>query len=168
MLTDAANSRWEADALDVLPDGRSILLRLAAPEPALEAISNEVLARWEGAVLSEGEANGEWTAIREFHWAHDGGVLVKVPLTPDRVAALHEALAAMNDARLHVSAGGNVAYVSMPGASGLHARLSALRLEGMTLRGDAPLWIGARGSAEIVRSVKEALDPQRRFPHLDD
>jgi hypothetical protein len=84
------------------------------------------------------------------------------------VAALHEALAAMNDARLHVSAGGNVAYVSMPCASGLHARLSALRLEGMTLRGDAPLWIGARGSAEIVRSVKEALDPQRRFPHLDD
>jgi glycolate oxidase FAD binding subunit len=168
VLTEAANSRWEADAVDVLPDGRSLLLRLAAPEPALEAISVEVLERWDGAVISREEENRAWTAIREFHWAHEGGVLAKVPLTPDRVTALHEALTAMNDARLHVSAGGNVGYVSMPDASGFSARLSALHLEGMTLRGDAPLWLGTRGSAEIVRSVKEALDPQRRFPNLDD
>src|SRR3954470_23474739 len=38
VLIEAANTRWEPDALDVLPDGHSILLRLAAPEAALNAL----------------------------------------------------------------------------------------------------------------------------------
>ena len=31
VLTDAANSRWECDALDILPDGKTVCLRLAGP-----------------------------------------------------------------------------------------------------------------------------------------
>jgi glycolate oxidase FAD binding subunit len=168
VLTEAANSRWEADALDLLPDARSILVRLAAPEPALDGISREVLARWPGAVLAEDEANRAWTDLREFRWTGADGSLVKVPLAPDRVTALHHALASMEGARLHVSAGGNVGFISAHDASGLDAALRSLNLEGMTLRGTAPLWLGARKRPQIVQAVKEALDPQHRFPSLDD
>lgn len=166
VLAEAANTRWEADALDVLPDGRSVLLRLAAPEPALEAISREVLGRWSGSVLSAEDASRAWSDISEFRWAHADGALVKVPLTPDKVAALHGALTEMGEPRVHVSVGGNVGYVSTRDASGLDNPLRALHLEGMTLRGNAPLWLGERRSTKIMCSVKEALDPQSRFPSL--
>jgi hypothetical protein len=54
-----------------------------------------------------------------------------------------------------VSCGGNVAYSDTP-------------VPGLTLRGDAPLWIGPRGKSAIEAGVKAALDPQNRFPTLDD
>jgi hypothetical protein len=38
----------------------------------------------------------------------------------------------------------------------------------MTLRGDAPLWPGLKSRAELMHGVKQALDPQNRFPNLDD
>jgi glycolate oxidase FAD binding subunit len=168
VLTEAANSRWEADALDVLPDGHTILLRLAAPEAALDAISREVLSRWPGAVLTEDEATRAWSDLREFRWSGVDRVLVKVPLTPDRVATLHQALTNLDNARLHVSAGGNVGFISSHDAPGLDAALRSLNLEGMTLRGSSPLWLGARRRPQIVQAVKESLDPQHRFPSLDD
>ena len=82
LLTDAANSRWEPDALDLLPDGKTVCLRLAGPASALEAISREVLARWPGQTLSAAEADVAWADLREFRWAHAGGVLAKVAITP--------------------------------------------------------------------------------------
>ena len=39
---------------------------------------------------------------------------------------------------------------------------------GLTLRGDSPLWIGGRPRFAIEAAVKQALDPQDRFPTLDD
>ncbi len=36
------------------------------------------------------------------------------------------------------------------------------------LIGDAPLWRGVRPQTAITGAVKEALDPQTRFPSLDD
>lgn len=168
VVIEAANTRWEADALDVLPGGHSVLLRLAAPEPALDSIAREVLTRWPGTVLSSEEAASTWADLGEFRWAHAEGALVKVPLTPDRIPSLYQSLAAMDDARLQVSAGGNVGFVSVHDATGLDKRLRALELQGMTLRGAAPLWPGLRRSPEIARRVKEALDPELRFPSLDD
>jgi FAD/FMN-containing dehydrogenase len=38
----------------------------------------------------------------------------------------------------------------------------------LTLHGEAPLWPGARPRSEIMRAVKTALDPQNRFPPLDE
>ena len=78
VLMDAANSRWEPDALDLLPDGKTVCLRLAGPASALETISREILARWPGQALSAAEADAAWAELREFRWAHAGGVLVKV------------------------------------------------------------------------------------------
>lgn len=168
VLTDAANSRWEPDALDLLPDGKSVLLRLAAPESALDAISREVLARWPGTVLTVGEAETFWSDIGEFRWAHEGGALVKVPVTPGQTPALRRALAGLDSARLHVSAGGNVGFVSLRDAAPLDAILRSLNLNGVTLRGAGPLWHGAPRFPQVTQAVKTALDPDDRFPSLDD
>ncbi len=168
ILKQAATARWEADALDLLPDGRTVLMRLAAPEPALDAISREVLARWDGAALSAADAIAAWEDIGEFRWVPADALLAKVPLTPDRVPALHDALARISGTQLHVSAGGNVGFVSTSDAAAIEAVLGTLQLRGMTLRGPGPLWLAGRGQPQITRAVKDALDPQHRFPSLDE
>ncbi|MCX6912959.1 MAG: FAD-binding protein, partial [Verrucomicrobia bacterium] len=171
VLTEAANSRWELDALDLLPDSKTVCLRLAGPAPALEALSCEVLARWPGQVLSVAEADAAWTELREFRWAHSGCVLVKVAITPAVVPALYAVARSLEGTRIHVSAGGNVAFVSLPSsvpAAALQERLRALSLPAVCLSGNAPLWCGTHTDSAISTAVKQALDPQNRFPGLDD
>jgi len=167
-LTEAACARWECDALDILPGGKSLLLRLAAPESALDSIASEVMARWPGATLSREDAEEAWTDIREFRWADTDASLIKVPITPGGVPALHRALAAAHDARLHVSGGGNVAFLSSRAFTAIDEFLRDLNLKGIALRGGGPLWCGVRRRSEISRAIKEALDPQHRFPSVDD
>jgi len=171
VLMDAATSRWEPDALDVLPDGKTVCLRLAGPAPALETLAGEVLARWPGQALAASEADTLWSEVREFRWAHPGGVLAKVAITPAVVPSLDAAARTLDGARVHVSAGGNVAFVSLPPSvqpAALQERLRALGLPGVTLRGNAPLWCGTRTTPAIDSAVKQALDPHDRFPGLDD
>jgi hypothetical protein len=38
----------------------------------------------------------------------------------------------------------------------------------MTLRGGGALWPGKRADAKVYRAVKAALDPQGRFPSIED
>lgn len=167
-MVEGAKSRWEPQALDLLPDGKSVLLRLSAPETALEALSREILSRWSGVALSNEEAVAVWTCIREFRWAHENGTLIKVPLTATQVPAFHRA---MTGVRTHISAGGDVAFVSLApesNSNGVDAALQQLGLSGLTLRGSAPLWRGSRKNFKIGAAVKHALDPQNRFPSIDD
>ena len=171
ILTEAANSRWELDALDLLPDGSSICLRLAGPSAALESLADEILAHWPGRKLTEAEADVLWAELREFQWAHTGLPLLKVALAPGDVVAFHQTIAALDGARAHISAGGNVAFVSLAAAdqfAALDEKLRALQLSGVTLRGDAPLWSGTRTASKISHAVKAALDSENRFPSLDD
>jgi glycolate oxidase FAD binding subunit len=171
ILTEAANSRWEPEALDLLPDGKTVCVRLAGPASALEALAREILARWSGQALAPAEAEAAWSELREFRWAHDGGVLVKVAITPSVVPPLDAAVRVLGGARVHVSAGGNLAFVSLPASlppAGLEEKLRALNLHGVTLSGSAPLWWGARPTQAIAAAVKQALDPQGRFPSTDD
>ena len=171
LLMDAANSRWELDALDLLPDGRTVCARLAGPASALEAHSREILTRWPGQALSAADADATWAGLREFRWAHPAGVLVKVAVTPAVVPSLHTAVCSLDGTRAHFSAGGNVAFVSLPSSvqpAALQERLRGLGLPAVTLCGNAPLWCGAHTTPAIAGSVKQALDPQNRFPSPDD
>jgi hypothetical protein len=98
-------------------------------------------------------------------------VLVKVAITPAVVASSDTALRSLDGARVHFSAGGNMAFVSLPPTvqpSALQERLKALGLRGVTLCGNAPLWCGTRTDSAISTAVKQALDLQNRFPGLDD
>jgi hypothetical protein len=76
-------------------------------------------------------------------------------------------------ARVHWSAGFNVAFVAFPVSAESGAtwnRLSNLLAEwgltALTLDGAAPLLWGARPDHRIETAVKRALDPDDRFPGL--
>jgi len=128
-----ANSRFEADALDVLPGGETMLVRLAGPGKALEVLAKEI----GGEIID----NAIWNEICETRWHF------KTELTLDQIGEFKAA---------HVSCGGNVAFSQTPPPRGL------------TLRGDFPLWIGGRPRFAVETALKHALDPQNRFPKLDD
>ena len=171
LLIEAAKSRWEPVALDILPNTNDVGMRLAGPAPALEVIAREVLARWQGEKLTPESAEVLWTSLREFGWAYAEGPLIKVPITTAMLPAFTRALDSYQGARIHVSSGGNVAFVSLPDekdASAFNDQLLQLGLSGLTLRGRGPLWCGTKGKTAIAQAVKNALDPNNRFPALDE
>jgi glycolate oxidase FAD binding subunit len=171
IVVEAAGSRWEAHALDILPVKCEVCVRLGGPAQALKEIAKDILARWPGEQLSAAEAQRVWLDLRELRWAHAQGPLIKVALTPSVVPALHRGLQPFEDARIHVSSGGNVAFVSLSTpeqTSALSELLRRLSLAGVTMRGEGPLWCGLQTRPKIVEAVKQVLDPGNRFPGLDE
>lgn len=201
ILCEAGSSRWELDALEILPGTCHVCLRLAGPSPAVCEIADHILTRWAGEKLSEADAQKLWTQLREFHWVHRDGPLIKVAMTPALVPALHRELQSLDAPRIHFSGGGNLALISLPmsrsrddspeskdadsGEQRVHQKkapqqfgnsdfrtlneaLLRLGLSAVTLRGEAPLWCGVQRRANIAQAVKQALDPQNRFPGLDE
>ena len=171
IVLNAAGRRWELDALDIPPGDLSIVMRLAGPATALQFIACEILSEWPGLILAADEAETFWGNLREFAWAHRGGVLAKVVLAPAQLPALHRLFATLDGVRFHIGAGGNMAFVSLPPAADtrkLSQGLSTLGVLGVMLRGAGTLWLGVRGETKIAGDVKGAMDPQNRFPTLDD
>lgn len=164
IFTEAARGRWEIDALDAGLEEAAVFARLAGPADALDPLAAEILARWPGTTLTSGDANFFWQSIVGCRWAHSNGTLAKVALTPARVPDFAERVRALPGARGWLSAGGNVGFVSVPAG----AALPELAWPGVTLRGDAPLWLGPRRGFKVMQSVKTALDSQGRFPGLED
>ena len=103
------------------------------------------------------------SGIDPADWAPADHPLHKLALTPSELPALTAAVRALAG-RVHVSAGGNVAFVSLP----IGANPAALKLPAMTLRGAGPLWHNAPPTPAIAAAVKTALDPQNRFPSITD
>lgn len=163
IFTESANTRWELDALDAGLEEPAVYLRLAGPPAALDTLAAEILARWPGTSLTSGDGNYLWQSITGIRWAHSGGALAKVLLMPSQVAMFATMVRAQAGARGWVSAGGNVGYISLPAG----AAMPALPWSGVTLRGQAPLWLGPQPRFDVMRAVKAALDPQDRFPQLD-
>jgi glycolate oxidase FAD binding subunit len=165
----AGSARWELDALEASPAEGAVFARLAGPAAALDALVAEVFARWPGTTLTGDAAETLWRSVGEVGWAHADGPLVKVALTPAQVPEFVAFLKTEAGARTWLSAGGNAGYLSVP--AGFPWPSVAKAMEGkpaVTLRGDAPLWPGARPRFEVMTATKAALDPQGRFPQLDD
>ncbi len=170
-LAEIVRSRFEPAAIDIPPGSNGLLVRLEGPASALDALANDLLQCWPGEKLGLEEAEMLWTNLQEFAWADPHGSLVKVALAADLLGAFSESLANIEGVRVHISSGGNVAFVSLRAAQQaglLSDALSRLMLSGLTLRGDAPLWLGTRSQPQIARAVKSALDPEGRFPGLDE
>ncbi|MDR3402906.1 MAG: FAD-binding protein [Chthoniobacter sp.] len=171
IFTEAANARFEFDALDAAPRELGVLARLAGPAAALEVITREIFGRWPGKVVPESVAETIWADLGGFRWADPIAPLIKVALSPASVVGLGQAVRSLDGARLHLSAGGNLAFVSLSSptqAGELDEHLQKMRLCGVTLRGDASLWLGPRTRPAIAGAIKQALDPLNRFPSLDD
>lgn len=161
-------SRFDLEALELEPPG-VLWGRMGGLPESLDA-RMERLVKFLGPsarVLRGDEEAALWEAAREFSWVAPESSLVKVPLTPGRVAALEERLGDRAVGRRY-SAGGNVAWIAWPGdLDNLDAILASLELGGLCLMGPARraplgLWTG-EGLAE---RVKRALDPAGRFGSL--
>jgi glycolate oxidase FAD binding subunit len=171
ILIEATSRRWEPEALDVPAGATAVYVRLGGPQKALGELAKDILERWPGEVLSAPEAGAFWSDIIEFRWAHPQGMLVKVALTPDKITLLTEAMVGLDGPKVHISAGGNMAFVSLRStaqANTLNERVKKLGFSGLMLRGEGPLWIGKQSHTAILDAVKKALDPENRFPSLHD
>ena len=171
ILVEAANSRWETHALDILPGAYDVCMRLGGPAQALQEIADDVFARWPGEKLGDVDAEKIWSDLREFRWVHADRPLIKIALMPTFIPPLYRAVQRFEGLRIHVSSGGNMAFVSLAApkqAVELNELLRNLSLSGVTLRGEAPLWCGLQPRAEIAQAVKHALDPENRFPPLHE
>jgi len=164
ILSEAANARWEIDALDAALEEGAVFARLAGPAAALDALAQEIFSRWPGTALTDGDAAYLWQSVTGLRWAHTGGTLVKVALSPALVVDFIACVRAQPGARGWISAGGNVGYLSVPPG----AARPSLAWPAVTLWGDAPLWPGAKPRFEVMTRVKAALDPNNKFPGLDD
>ncbi|MES2692696.1 MAG: FAD-binding protein [Verrucomicrobiota bacterium] len=164
IFSEAARARWELDALDAALEEQAVYARIGGPAEALDPLVAEILGRYRGEAMTPGEGSYIWQSVVGCRWAHSGGTLAKVALTPLDVPDFAATLRAQAGVRGWISAGGNVGYVSVAAGEAL----PKLKWPGMTLRGEGPLWLGPRRSFEIERAVKAALDPQGRFPGLED
>jgi glycolate oxidase FAD binding subunit len=160
----AGSARWELDALEASPAEGAVFARLAGPAAALDALAVEVFAHWRGTALTDDAAENLWRGVGAMTWAHEEGLLVKVALTPAQVSEFVAFVKAQPDSRTWLGAGGNSGYLSLPVGSAVRL----LAWPAMTFRGEAPLWPGARPRFEVMTATKAALDPQGRFPQLDD
>jgi glycolate oxidase FAD binding subunit len=162
IVMEASRARWELDTLDVSLTGRAVFMRLGGPSDANHALATEILTKWPGEVVTDADA--WWSGVTEFTWASSRDVLLKVPLTPTRITRLVDDLP--ETARVHITAGGNSAWISLPTSdvTALDTKLRELRLSGLVLRGDSPLKLGDWPTTALADRVKAVLDPVNRFP----
>lgn len=162
-MVELARGRLELDAIEYAPD-LGLIIQIGAPQPALDSLCSDVMGRWPGEVTRWGaeEAAGYWRALTEMKWAQGGDRLVKIPVTPSRIARLESALM---DFSRHYSAGGSALWIACD-ESQLDAVSEVLmreQLKGLVL-GGSRRWVGWWMDDSIVGAVKEALDPEGRFP----
>jgi glycolate oxidase FAD binding subunit len=172
------SSQMDFFAIDLAPtpDGAILEVRLGG----LAAAFPERLARLRsltggGDILMDATDAAGWRATREFTWRPEDAALVKVPVTPGRIARLETELIGPSTGSGHVhpsppvrrySAGGQVAWLTWPPAEldGLDAALKALDLTGLVVLGQpGRTRLGARTGQSFERRVKAALDPEARF-----
>ena len=160
----------DLEALDLRPDARGVTVYarlggLAEALPARLDRLSRLLGR--GDIVEGPDDAALWHAAREFAWAPAGAALVKVPLTPGRVAAL-EAELARTPAERRYSAGAQVAWLAWPGpAADLDRMLINQGLSGLMLLGEpgagGPLLGLPRSNHAFARRVRLALDTAGRF-----
>jgi glycolate oxidase FAD binding subunit len=165
-------SQMDLHALDLAPgpEGATLWVRLSGLAAALP----DRLARLRGLtgggeVLAEADDFALWRDAVEFVWVQAGWSLVKVPVTPGRIAGLEAELARSETGQSlfvrRYSAGGQVAWIAMPGPLDvLDGTLTALGLSGLVMLGQPGRpRLGARTGETFEQRVKAALDPQGRF-----
>lgn len=162
-------SKFDINGLDFAPTGQgwTVWVRLGGLATALDERVAELGRLTGGGERLAGDAEaGQWQDANRFAWLPADAPLVKVPLTPGRVAALEAALPA--DAARRYSVGGNLLWLGWdkPIAE-LDSLLARNELSGLRLRGpvESP-WLGKRPGGAFVERVKKALDPDNKFGAL--
>lgn len=180
-LVRVRQSTFELDALDLLPPS-TVVVRLGGFHAAIAARADALTSFLSASSVTRLTGDDEeraWQEAREFTWlgapehgASGGPALVKVSLTPGRLARLDERLhhASQDEAigaiPRRYSAGGEVAWLGWSGAlDALDRLLRDAGLQGLVLTGegvDDPL-IGVRPDHVFVDRLRQALDPHGAF-----
>ena len=157
--------------LEPAPDGAHLWVRLGGLTAALpERLERLRGLAGEGNVLVEDADAVCWRAAREFTWRPEDAALVKVPVTPGRIARLESDLTGFANLsglpKRRYGAGGQVAWLAWPPAAldDLDAALKAPDLSGLVVLGQpGRARLGVRTGQSFERRVKAALDPDGRF-----
>lgn len=162
------STRLDLDALDLQPgeSGCQVWIRLAGLRSALPARGERLQAAvGEAEALAGTAAREAWIAIQEFSWVPPGWSLVKVPLTPGRVASLEAGLAGMLVPRRY-SAGAQLGWFALeePNLAFFDQVLSQNHLAGLVILGKpGKVRLGDWGDRSFYQRVKQAVDPTGRF-----
>jgi glycolate oxidase len=159
-------SRFDIDALDLVPDGDAALLfvRLAGSTPVLQARAERLRQHLGAGDLAPDEAE-IWRSARELSWVPPGWTATVIPVTLPQVARLEALLRGTGSLRRY-SSGGQVAWVaSLEQPEVLGATLGAQGLSGLRVLGSpgAGVIVGRGVANELGRRVEQALDPAGRF-----
>jgi glycolate oxidase FAD binding subunit len=169
LIVRLSRSPFDLHALDIVVDpGGSIQVdaRLAGLPDALPARLDALRAELDGDIVLAGDDDRAWQEAREFAWVPESATLVKVPLTPSRVARAEAVWASGCPARRY-GAGGQVAWLAWQnGMADLDAILRELGLTGLVVLSPAPIAAPLLGHVEedpFADRVKRAIDPDNRF-----
>jgi hypothetical protein len=117
----------------------------------------------------EGDADASlWRQQREFSWLPERHALVKIPLSPEGVRGLEEALLQSEvQVPRRYSVGGNVAYLGWPDdvdQARLDVVLKLLDLPALALTGHWPTpLLGRQRGQAFMQRILQVLDPQGKF-----
>ncbi len=201
-LDAVTRSAIDLHAVDFAPaeDGWTLWVRigglLAALQERMEALQ-EVVTAGAGETRRLTHLLGQdddilWQQARSMTWLKDGLALVKVPLTPQRIPAMEEAVSGCNLASRRYSVGGNLLWLGWPDEAApaleggeqdeprdLHTLLLGLNMQGLLLlgrgrrapepnngdnadSGDDPL-LGRPLQNAFLQRIAAALDPTGKF-----
>jgi glycolate oxidase FAD binding subunit len=170
-LVFALGTMWEVEAIELLPP-HTLRLRLAGEPEALDPRVAKLQQEMDrpARILDAAETTAFWQAMGSFAWAAGCASLVKVPLTPRRIAALDSAL---GEAPRRYSAGGQVAWIGWTeDLEPLHRILQQHSLTGLLWRGRSG-YLGAYHADALTKRIAAVFDPTGRiapappllFPH---
>jgi len=165
-ITGLNRSKFDINGLDFGPSeaGWTVWVRLGGFAAALDERMAALQQQVGGGKIWTGDADASfWQSANAFGWLPADAALVKVPVTPGRIAGLEKELPATTSRRYSV--GGNLLWLGWgkPVAE-LDAILAGHGLSGLLLRGagDSP-WLGKRPGSAFLERVKTALDPDGKF-----
>ena len=201
-LNAVTRSAIDLHAVDFAPaeDGWTIWVRigglLAALQERVQALQAVVSAGAGGkrriTQLFDQDDDILWQQARSMAWVKDGMAMVKVPLTPQRIATVEEAVGGSNLATRRYSVGGNLLWLGWPDEAApaldggeqdqprdLHSLLLGLNMQGLLLfgrgrrapdrhngdntdSGEDPL-LGRPLQNAFLRRIAAALDPEGKF-----
>jgi glycolate oxidase FAD binding subunit len=166
-LTQIARAPLDVHALDIASSSLNHTL-----EVRVGGLANGLAKRIDriraliggGDVLSDAPEQAHWRDVRELRWRTGSNVLVKVPLTPARVAAGDARWTAFGARRY--SAGANVAWIECAAAAipRLDADLRNADSAGLVFAGPSAMQpIGVTRPNPFADRVRAVLDPASKF-----
>ena len=108
-------SAWEADALELDPINKQILLRISGSPEALESrlpVIRKALLHSASSAQFLPTAESIWQSLNEYAWCPKHHTLFKIPITPKDIPKLEQSLARISEHRRY-SMAGNLALIAI-------------------------------------------------------